>query len=101
VLKRLNREHDANFSLQAFRHKAIYDADNSRIEMRLVSLQKQRVRVAGETFNLDEGEYIVTEHSHKYSLGQFKSMAKSAGFSVQEVWTDEKDLFSVQYLKAV
>jgi len=100
LLERLNREHDANFSLPAFKHKAIYDVDNSRIEMRLVSLQKQRVRVAGESFDLDEGEYIVTEHSHKYSLGQFESMAETAGFSVQEVWTDEKDLFSVQYLKA-
>jgi len=100
LLERLNREHDANFSLQAFRHKAIYDVDNSRIEMRLVSLQKQRVRVAGKNFDLDDGEYIVTEHSHKYSLDQFESMAKTAGFSVQEVWTDEKDLFSVQYLIA-
>jgi L-histidine N-alpha-methyltransferase len=100
VLQRLNREHDANFCLPAFEHKAIYDVDNSRIEMRLVSLQKQRVRVAGESFDLDEGEHIVTEYSHKYSLGQFESMAETAGFAVQEVWTDDEDLFSVQYLKA-
>jgi L-histidine N-alpha-methyltransferase len=100
MLERLNREYDANFSLPAFQHKAIYDADNSRIEMRLVSLQKQRVRVAGESFDLNKGEYIVTEHSHKYSLDQFESMANAAGFEVQEVWTDEKKLFSVQYLKA-
>ena len=100
LLERLNREYDANFSLPAFQHKAIYDADNSRIEMRLVSLQKQRVRVAGESFDLNKGEYIVTEHSHKYSLDQFESMANKAGFEVQEVWTDEKKLFSVQYLKA-
>lgn len=100
VLERLNREHDANFRLPAFEHKAIYDVDNSRIEMRLVSLQKQRVRVAGESFDLDEGEHIVTEYSHKYSLGQFESMAETAGFAVQEVWTDDEDLFSVQYLKA-
>lgn len=98
LLERLNREYDANFSLPAFQHKAIYDADNSRIEMRLVSLQKQRVRVAGESFDLNKGEYIVTEHSHKYSLGQFESMANAAGFAVQEVWTDEEKLFSVQYL---
>jgi dimethylhistidine N-methyltransferase len=100
LLERLNREHDADFRPQAFRHKAIYDVDNSRIEMRLVSLRKQRVRVAGKSFDIDDGEYIVTEHSHKYSLDQFESMAETAGFSVHEVWTDENDLFSVQYLKA-
>jgi len=100
LLERLNREHDANFILPTFQHKAIYDVDNNRIEMRLVSLQKQQVRVAGESFDLDEGEYIVTEHSHKYSIDQFESMAESAGFAVQEVWTDDENLFSVQYLKA-
>jgi L-histidine N-alpha-methyltransferase len=100
LLERLNREHDANFSLQAFQHEAVYDVENTRIEMRLVSLQNQRIRVAGENFSLDEGEYIVTEHSHKYSLGRFKSMAEIAGFSVQNVWTDKNDLFSVQYLIA-
>lgn len=100
LLERLNREYDANFNLPAFQHWAIYDAENSRIEMRLVSLQKQRVRVAGESFNLDRGEYIITEHSHKYSLDQFESMTNAAGFEVQDVWTDEEKLFSVQYLKA-
>lgn len=100
VLERLNREHDANFSLEAFEHAAIYDDEHRRIEMRLVSLEKQSVQVAGETFDLDEGEYIITEHSHKYSLGQFESMAEAANFSVQDVWTDERALFSVQYLTA-
>jgi dimethylhistidine N-methyltransferase len=100
LLERLNREHDANFSLPSFEHEAVYDAENRRIEMRLVSLVKQRVRVAGEAFDLADGEYIVTEHSHKYSLGQFESMAETAGFSVQEVWTDKDNLFSVQYLQA-
>ena len=54
----------------------------------------------GKTFDMDDGEYIVTEHSHKYSLDQFELMAETAGFSVHKVWTDENDLFSVQYLKA-
>lgn len=100
LLERLNREHDANFSVEAFRHDAVYDSNNSRIEMRLVSLVKQRVRVAGESFSFESGEYIVTEHSHKYSPSQFRQMAEAAGFSVSAVWTDENDMFSVQYLVA-
>jgi len=101
LLKRLNREYDANFDLSMFRHNAIYDEERSRIEMRLVSLEDQQIAVAGECFQLDEGEYIVTEHSHKYSVDRFKSMSKGAGFSLKSVWTDHDNLFSVQYLEAI
>jgi dimethylhistidine N-methyltransferase len=101
LLNRLNREYDANFDLTMFRHKAIYDEEESRIEMRLVSMANQRVDVAGECFRLDEGEYIVTEHSHKYSIDRFESMSQAAGFALKSVWTDQENLFSVQYMEAV
>ncbi|MBT8440905.1 MAG: L-histidine N(alpha)-methyltransferase [Gammaproteobacteria bacterium] len=100
LLARLNREHDANFDLDAFEHAAVYDEEHRRIEMRLISLDAQSVEVAGETFDFDEGEYIVTEHSHKYSLERFASMAAEAGFDQEKCWTDPADLFSVQYLVA-
>ncbi len=100
LLKRLNREHDANFDLSTFQHSAIYDEGESRIEMRLVSMEKQQVDVAGERFSLNEGEYIVTEHSHKYSVHRFETMSRAAGFSLKSVWTDSQNLFSVQYLEA-
>lgn len=98
LLKRLNREHDANFELDSFEHDAIYDTARRRIEMRLVSVDSQSVEVAGETFEFDQGEYIVTEHSHKYSLERFASMAAEAGFYQQRCWTDANNLFSVQFL---
>jgi L-histidine N-alpha-methyltransferase len=100
LLERLNREYDANFDLDSFEHKAIYDEEESRIEMRLVSLDKQAVIVAGERFLLNEGEFILTEHSHKYSVDRFTSMSRTAGFSLNSVWTDPQDLFSVYYLDA-
>jgi len=100
LLKRLNREHDANFELKTFEHSAIFDEKNSRIEMRLVSVKKQQIEVAGERFDFDEGEYIVTEHSHKYSMDEFETMARKAGFSLEAVWLDADELFSVQYLVA-
>jgi L-histidine N-alpha-methyltransferase len=100
LLERLNREYDANFDLDSFEHKAIYDEEESRIEMRLVSLEKQAVIVAGERFLLNEGEFILTEHSHKYSVDRFASMSRTAGFSLNSVWTDPQDLFSVYYLDA-
>jgi L-histidine N-alpha-methyltransferase len=101
LLERLNREYDANFDLDSFKHKAIYDEEESRIEMRLVSLDKQAVIVAGERFLLNEGEFILTEHSHKYSVDRFASMSRTAGFSLNSVWTDPQDLFSVYYLDVI
>lgn len=100
LLVRLNREHGANFDTDAFEHAAIYDEAKSRIEMRLVSRDAQTVEVAGATFDFDEGEYIVTEHSHKYTLERFASLAADAGFDQRKCWLDRDELFSVQYLVA-
>jgi uncharacterized SAM-dependent methyltransferase len=98
LLARLNRELDANFNIDSFVHEAVYDDDESRIEMRLVSLRQQRVRVAGVNINFDRGEYIITEYSHKYSLAEFQAMAARAGFEPRQVWVDEAKLFSVHYM---
>ncbi len=98
LLRRLNRELDADFDLDAFRHRAHYDRAQRRIEMRLYSTRAQQVRVAGEQLSFADGEHIVTEYSHKYTLGGFASLAKRAGFEVRQVWTDAERLFSVQYL---
>jgi len=100
LLTRLNRDHGATFELDAFEHSAIYDEEHRRIEMRLISLESQKVDVAGRRFDFDDGEYIVTEHSHKYTLDRFASMAADAGFAQQCCWTDADNLFSVQYLTA-
>ncbi len=99
LLRHLNREFDCDFDLQAFEHEAIYDAVNQRIEMRLISQQDQAVEIQGEILNLKAGEYIVTEHSHKYSRAGFAAMAKESGFTVRGVWTDAEELFSVQFLE--
>ena len=100
LLARLNRELGANFDLRAFRHHAVWDDARGRIEMRLVSLRAQRVRLGGRDFQFDAGEILVTEYSHKYSLEGFRALAEANGFSVAAVWTDPERLFSVQLLEA-
>jgi len=100
LLTRFNRELDADFDLDAFRHLAVFDQAASRIEMRLVSDRAQQVRVADELFRFAAGEYIVTEHSHKYTKDQFAALAAAAGFRLETLWTDPEQLFSVQYLAA-
>ncbi len=99
ILHRINRELNADFHVQAFRHLAFFDQQHGRIEMHLVSECVQVVRIGDRKFSFSKGETIRTEYSYKYDLDQFAHLAKAAGFSVQEVWTDSRRLFSVQYLK--
>jgi L-histidine N-alpha-methyltransferase len=99
VLVRLNRELGADFSVQNFRHRAVYDDDKGRVEMRLVSTKPQSVHLAGHTLDFAKDEYIVTEHSHKYSVDEFRELARRAGFEPLVTWVDDEELFSVHYLK--
>ena len=98
VLRRLNAELDANFDLDGFRHDAVYDDREGRIEMRLVSLRAQRATVAGHVIDFQSDEHIVTEYSHKYSQQDFETLATSAGLEPVHAWRDSRGLFSVQYL---
>ncbi len=100
LLARINRELAADFHLEAFRHRAIYNRQAGRIEMYLESLRAQTVEVSGQKTELAAGEMICTEHSHKYTLAGFRGMAETAGFTVTRVWTDDGGLFSVQLLVA-
>jgi len=99
VLAHLNREFGADFDLRRFAYRSFYNAPARRIEMYLESLAAQRVRVAGEIFALEVGEYVRTEYSYKYELGEFSDLARSAGLAVEHVWLDVQGLFSVQYLR--
>jgi dimethylhistidine N-methyltransferase len=99
MLVRLNRECDADFDLDAFRHRAVYNGAEGRIEMHLVSKREQVAHVAGEQFTFRSGESILTEYSYKYHPGEFARLA-APYFTVEKVWTDVRALFSVQYLTA-
>jgi dimethylhistidine N-methyltransferase len=100
LLARLNRELDADFDLDAFEHDAIYDAPRARIEMRLVSRRDQEVSVAGAAILFRRGEYIISEHSHKYAPQELTEMASASGWRVGACWIDDAQRFSVQYLRA-
>lgn len=98
LLRRVNRELGAGFDLSAFRHHAFYSAARGRIEMHLVSLKDQRVRIGGNAIRIRAGESIHTENSCKYSVDEFRRLAGGAGFEPAACWTDPERLFSVHYL---
>ncbi len=97
MLQHLNRDFGANFDVTRFAHSANYDQDNGRVVIELVSRAEQTFEIGDTEFDLADGEAILTEYSHKYTLDGFASMAEQAGFSVAKVWTDTECLFSVQY----
>ena len=98
LLRRLNRECGTDFDLDAFSHRAFYNANAGRIEMHLVSLRAQTVSLGGQTIAFAEGETIHTENSYKYSIPEFQDLARRAGFEPLRAWTDAERLFSLHYL---
>lgn len=101
MLVRLNREFGANFNVDKFSHRAIYNEALGRIEMHLVSDIRQRVTIAEEAFEFQPGEWILSECSHKYTTSEFAAMAERAGFRVRNVWVDENEYFSLQFCDSI
>ena len=100
VLHRLNRELGADFDPERFAHRAFFDDAAGRVEMHLVSLERQVVTVAGVRVAFRRGETIWTESSYKYDAAALDALVTSAGFRVTRLWTDAADFFWVAYLDA-
>ena len=100
LLYRLNREAGADFDPDGFTHQAIWNARESRIEMHLVSQERQLVHVAGHQIRFAAGETIHTENSYKYGVAEFAALAAPCGWTSERVWTDAEQLFSLHLLSA-
>ena len=94
LLERLNRELGADFEPSRFRHYAFYNPVAGRIEMHLISLAGQAVKIAGQRFHFALGETLHTEHSYKFRCDEFSAIAKTAGWQRSAEW--EHDGFAVQ-----
>jgi dimethylhistidine N-methyltransferase len=101
LLARINRELGGDFDLDAFAHRAPWNAEHGRMEMHLESLVDQTVRI--DALELDvafaRGETIHTESSHKYSLAEIDQLAARAGFALADRWLDAERRFSLQLLR--
>ncbi|HET8866544.1 MAG TPA: L-histidine N(alpha)-methyltransferase [Gracilimonas sp.] len=98
ILIHLNRELEADFDVDQFEHKAVFNEEESRIEMHLVSLKEQSVFIDGNHIHFEKGETIHTENSHKYSLESFRELT-GPYFNKVQTWMDEEGLFAIQYLR--
>jgi len=97
ILHRLNRELGANFDPACFRHRALWNSVESRIEMHLESVQEQGISI--EHANLDlhfmQGETIHTENSYKFTDRSIRSLLRDVGFEIREAWKDCRGWYSL------
>ena len=97
VLSRINDELDADFNINNFSHYSIYNETDQRIEMNLKSLVSQSVIIAKSnlSLNFNKDELIHTEYSHKYHASQIKKLLTDVGFTIKNIWLDDKKYFSL------
>lgn len=103
VLTRLNREAGAHFDPALFRHVALWNDAQSRIEMHLESRLDQVVRIDAldTTIRFAAGERIHTESSHKYDEPTIDLLFGSSGFARVASYTDALGWFAVNLASAV
>src|SRR5262249_11271921 len=91
LLVRANRELDADFALDGFRHQAPWNGDASRIELYPVSGRRQRVRIpaSGLDIAFEAGDTIWTESSHKYRAPEIADLVERAGFRTAAQWIEQ------------
>lgn len=95
LLTRINRELGADIGVDRFRHKAIWNDDEKRVEMHLLSLDDCSFTISGTQFSMKSGETIHTENSHKYNIAEAQTLLRSAGWSPIQSWSDEDEYFSI------
>ncbi|WDQ15387.1 L-histidine N(alpha)-methyltransferase [Rhodopirellula sp. P2] len=95
LLRHLNRVAGGDFDLKGYRHIALYNDRDHRIEMHLESCHEQSVTLAGRTRTLSKSERILTELSHKYTIDGFTEMAAASGWQREQIWTDTNEYFAV------
>ena len=95
LLRHVNRLLRADFDLRQWRHVALFNAAQSRIEMHLEALCDLTVAWPGHTRRFEAGERIHTESSYKYTLEGMTDLLRQAGFNQVRYWSDPKQWFAV------
>jgi L-histidine N-alpha-methyltransferase len=95
LLLHVNRLLGSDFAVGQWRHRALYNAQQARIEMYLDARQDLTVRWPGAQRTFRQGESIHTENSYKYTPDRFETLLRAAGFSRQAQWCDPQDWFAV------
>lgn len=82
LLVRANRELGADFDIDAFAHRAMWNPRASRMEMHLEATRDLTASIGDRHFAFQKGETIHTENSRKFTQESMRAMAAAAGWSV-------------------
>jgi dimethylhistidine N-methyltransferase len=101
LLVRINRELGGDFDVAAFHHRAVWNAEASRMEMHLVCdrAQSVRLRALPLDISLGEGETIWTESSYKYRPEDIRWLLNGAGLTTVRQWI--RDGYALTLAEAV
>jgi L-histidine Nalpha-methyltransferase len=100
LLERINRELGGTIPVDAFRHRAIWNPDATRIEMHLKAVRDVTFAVDGRPFAIAAGETIHTENSHKYGPNGGRMLLRAGGWTPLKEWTDPEGLFALVLCEA-
>lgn len=97
VLHVLNHALGADFRPERFEHVAVFDEDNSWIEMRLCSVGAQHVSLPGAGIEVDfaDGEEMRTEISTKFRREGVEREMAAAGLTLDGFLTDNDCLYGL------
>jgi dimethylhistidine N-methyltransferase len=88
VLLHLNRLIGSDFDVREWRHVALFNRLESRMEMHLEARIPVTVRWPGGRRDFIAGERIHTESSYKYPPESFAALLRDAGFPQVRAWYD-------------
>jgi dimethylhistidine N-methyltransferase len=97
MLSHLNWRFQADFNLDLFSHQAIYNQEQSQIEMYLICQKTHPVHLKklDLTVNFEASESILTEISRKFNLETMQKDLESKGLNLLKVFTDPENLFGL------
>lgn len=99
LVERINRELEGDLPIEGFAHRARWNDEKARIEMHLEAVRPLHFHVAGQCFQMDAGETIHTESSHKYGGRDARLLLRAGGWEPSQEWTDAEGLFSLVLAK--
>ena len=97
ILNSVNSILGSNFNINQFDHKVIINHDKNRVELFLEALENVTITWPGNSRDLNKGDRIHTENSHKYTTESITKLLSDAGFVKSQIWTDPKNYFAVIY----
>ena len=95
LLRRINRELDADIPVDAFRHQARWNDMLGRIEMHLIAMRDVEFGIEGRRFAFRRGQSIHTENSHKYGPRGARLLLLAGGWTPVAEWNAPNEDFAL------